>query len=364
MPARQRGSTVRRGKTWAARWRDEEDVARFRGGFPTKSEARTWLDRKVDEVEALRNGDRVTSSEIPTVSEFVDRFLETHEVDPATTDKLRYELKHATRAFGDKRLDQVRTPDLAAWRATLPARSRHQLFRSFRQVLEQAVTWNLIERNPSDRIRNRRVKLDEDREMKIFTSWEEVEAISAELIPAYRALPVFLVGTGMRPEEALALEWRDIDKANAVASIERVHSQGRTKTPKKSDRQRRRVPLRAKVLEALDAHPRRIGTRLVFPAHHEDEYLKLASFYLRHWRPALEAAGIEKRGVYACRHTFAAWSIAAGVQLFYLSRIMGTSVTQIDATYGHLVPDSEEYLRGLLDSYDHNAAEAVEGGTR
>jgi hypothetical protein len=31
---------------------------------------------------------------------------------------------------------------------------------------------------------------------------------------------------------------------------------------------------------------------------------------------------------------------------------MGTSVTQIDATYGHLVPDSEEYLRGLLDEYD------------
>ena len=31
---------------------------------------------------------------------------------------------------------------------------------------------------------------------------------------------------------------------------------------------------------------------------------------------------------------------------------MGTSITQIDATYGHLVPDSEEYLRGLLDAYD------------
>ena len=31
---------------------------------------------------------------------------------------------------------------------------------------------------------------------------------------------------------------------------------------------------------------------------------------------------------------------------------MGTSVTQIDQTYGHLVPDSEEYLRGLLDDYD------------
>jgi integrase len=352
MPARQRGSTVRRGKAWAARYRDVEDVQRLRGGFETKTAAREWLDRKVDEVEALRNGERLSPSEIPTVTELVEQFLTTHEVDPATTDKLRYELKHATREFGDKRLDQLRTPDLAAWRSTLPARSRHQLFRSFRQVLEQAVTWNLIERNPSDRIRNRRVRLDENREIKPFASWEEVESIAAELIPAHRALPVFLVGTGMRPEEALALEWRDIDKANGVASIERVHSQGRTKQPKKSDRQRRRVPLRAKVLEALDRHPRRIGTRLVFPAHHEDDYLKLSTFSHIHWTPGLRAAGVAHRGVYACRHTFAAWSIAAGVQLFYLSRIMGTSVTQIDATYGHLVPDSEEYLRGLLDAYD------------
>ena len=31
---------------------------------------------------------------------------------------------------------------------------------------------------------------------------------------------------------------------------------------------------------------------------------------------------------------------------------MGTSVAQIDATYGHLLPNSEEYLRGLLDRYD------------
>jgi hypothetical protein len=42
--------------------------------------------------------------------------------------------------------------------------------------------------------------------------------------------------------------------------------------------------------------------------------------------------------------------------LFYLSRIMGTSAAQIDSTYGHLVPDSEEYLRGLLDEYDERAA--------
>jgi hypothetical protein len=35
---------------------------------------------------------------------------------------------------------------------------------------------------------------------------------------------------------------------------------------------------------------------------------------------------------------------------------MGTSVAMIDATYGHLVLYSEEYLRGLLDNYDTSTA--------
>lgn len=35
---------------------------------------------------------------------------------------------------------------------------------------------------------------------------------------------------------------------------------------------------------------------------------------------------------------------------------MGTSVAQTDQTNGHLVPDSEEYLRGLLDTFHREAA--------
>jgi len=35
------------------RWYDESGERQFRGGFATKSEARAWIDRKVDEVEAL-----------------------------------------------------------------------------------------------------------------------------------------------------------------------------------------------------------------------------------------------------------------------------------------------------------------------
>jgi hypothetical protein len=40
---------------------------------------------------------------------------------------------------------------------------------------------------------------------------------------------------------------------------------------------------------------------------------------------------------------------------------MGTSVEQIDKTYRHLLPDSEVYLRGLLDTYDAVSEPAAEG---
>jgi integrase len=105
------------------------------------------------------------------------------------------------------------------------------------------------------------------------------------------------------------------------------------------------------LVACVDELPRRLDVPLVFPAR-DGGHPRLETFRLRHWTPALRGAGVEHGRVYDCRHTFAAWAIRAGVQLFYLSRIMGTSVTQIDDTYGHLVPDSEEYLRGLLDAFD------------
>ena len=40
----------------------------------------------------------------------------------------------------------------------------------------------------------------------------------------------------------------------------------------------------------------------------------------------------------------------AGVSIFELSRIMGTSVKQIDKTYGHLARDSEDAIRARLNA--------------
>ena len=67
-------------------------------------------------------------------------------------------------------------------------------------------------------------------------------------------------------------------------------------------------------------------------------------------RDSLDAAGIDKRGPYHLRHTFATEALAAGVSIFELARRMGTSLKMIDRTYGHLARDSEEAIRARLEA--------------
>jgi integrase len=184
-----------------------------------------------------------------------------------------------------------------------------------------------------------------------FESWEDIEAMAEELDPRFAAIPVFAVGTGLRPEEWIALERRDVDRKAGVVTVERVYTQGRLKQCAKTSRQRRRVPLRRRVLDALEAVPPRLDSPLLFPAA-RGGYIELNKWRDRVWRPALIGAGLEHWRIYDMRHTYATWSLAAGVSLFTLSRRMGTSLAMIDATYGHLAPDAEDQERALLDAFD------------
>jgi integrase len=123
-----------------------------------------------------------------------------------------------------------------------------------------------------------------------------------------------------------------------VFTIRHAYAKGTLKTYAKTVRSRRRVPFRAKVIESLNTLERRDG--ILFPAA-EGGRIDINNWRSHEWTPALKAAGVDHRRIYDIRHTFATWSLAAGMSIFTLARRMGTSVPVIDATYGHLAIDAD-----------------------
>jgi hypothetical protein len=74
-------------------------------------------------------------------------------------------------------------------------------------VLEAAVRWKWIEENPAWLVKNTAPRGVIDP----FESWEEIEAIAAELDTTHGVLVEFLVGCSVRPEEAFGAEWPDAE---------------------------------------------------------------------------------------------------------------------------------------------------------
>jgi integrase len=353
MPAQPRGS-IYTTKTSGVGIRWAED-GRFRqqSGFRTRTEAREWFDKNV--APRLRRG---SPSADLTFDEFCDLFLARHGATVArrSRDTLAERLAPARAVFGAWTLRELEgaAADIAGWRATLADSSRYRLTSALRQTLEAAVRWRHIDANPAvDAGKNPQPRAEE---LHPFAPGE-VNAIAAELGPAFGPLVVFAAETGLRTNEWTALERRDVDKAGRAVTVQRRYADGTFTPYPKTARSRRRVPLTGRALAALDLLPPRVDTPLLFPAARGGP-IGLDSWRTREWYPALDAAGLERRGPYHLRHTFATEALAARVTIFELARLMGTSVAMIDRTYGHLARDSDAAILARLDA--RNGAERSE----
>jgi integrase len=313
------------------------------GGFASERDALEALERAL---ERLRREQRISRS--LTLRELVDEYLAQHEAEPETIEKLRWLLAKSVAAFGELRIGELRSQEIANWRTTIAVGHRFEATQALRQVLTRAVGWGMIDLNPAKNgVNNPQRRRTEKRP---FESWAQLEAVATHLGPQTGPMVIFAAATGLRPGEWIALERRDVDLAEGVVYVRRAFRNGRIKYPK-TEGSMRAVPLHDVALAALERVPLYDHTPLLFPAANGG-YFDLHNFRSREWKPAQQAAGITpSRRVYDLRHTFATFALRAGISIFALSRYMGASLTMIDRHYGHLTSDGVGHARRLLNVY-------------
>src|SRR5215207_8074937 len=106
-----------------------------RGGFCSERDAAEALERAL---EHLRRQKGVGST--LTFRELVEEYLAQHDAEPETIDKLSWLLAKALRAFGGRRLPELRSQEIAAWRMTISPGHRFEATQAFQNKQHRA--WN------------------------------------------------------------------------------------------------------------------------------------------------------------------------------------------------------------------------------
>lgn len=211
-------------------------------------------------------------------------------------------------------------------------------------ILQRAVVWRRIQSNPVAAIK--KPPLRRKRVVRPIAP-KTVEALRESLLARRRlgdaALVSVLAYAGLRPGEALALQWRDVQDRTLI--VERAVALGDLKETKTGQTRSVRLlaPLAADLAEWRLACGRPTDFELVFPTRAGRLW---ADHDWRNWRkriftPAAEAAGLGGFRPYDLRHSFVSLLLAEGRSVLEVAKQAGHSPTMALATYGHVIEELE-----------------------
>lgn len=337
MPAEQRGS-VRRlpSNRWQLRFYDAQGVRHSGGVFATKTEAWSHF-RNV--VEPELRGRPVARRDL-TLGDLAEVFLDRHGkiASPRTIRTLRERLQRPLRSFKEVPLSEVEgmADELAGFAAGLPDRYRHAVVLALRQTLEAGVRYGYLTKNPAKLMGPNPAPAP--RPVRPFSS-DELGRITGELDGRGAAAIRFAAATGLRPSEWANLERRDVDRGRRILTVRGTKTRG----------SRREVPLTTAALVALDQLPPRLDSPYMFAGPKGGPF-DVENFRKRDWRTAIDTAGIARPArLYDLRSTFASHALAAGITVYELARLLGSSVRMIEAHYGALLDTAHDAILERLE---------------
>ena len=360
------GQIVRRGEnTYTVRiflGRDANGKRRYfnktiRG---SKKDAQKWLTAKLREKDL---GQFVEPASM-TLNAYLDNWLEDVariKVRQATFDGYEAKLKvHVRNSIGLKRLCDLQAHDIQKlynemMKKGLSAKTVRHVHNVVSPALKQAVRWKLINQNPCELCQLPKLV---KKEMTCFTPEETAIFLKHAKSDRYYAAFVIAIETGMRPEEYLGLQWKDVDFEHRRLSVNRalvlVKGGGFTFTEPKTAQSRRSVPLSQSAIAALKTHRRvQLENRmlindayadcgLVFPSEVGTPTL-YGNLDRRHFKKIIKAARLRKIRLYDLRHTMATLLLLKGVNPKIVSERLGhSSIALTLDTYSHVLPTMQQ----------------------
>lgn len=284
----------------------------------------------------------------PTLSEFVDEWWVLYaqpNLERATLQVYRWVWQsHAQPRLGATRLRDVTPLTVARFRTELKAdgvgaETIRKTLTMLGSVFSRAVEWQLVAANP---IRAARKPPMARARTVVPIGPELVEAMRVRLLargrPRDALLLVLLAYAGLRPGEALALEWRHVRDRTLV--IEQAVADGVVKGLKN-----RRRPRTVRLLEPLreDLDLRRRGPHDALIARADGGFWRETDW--RNWRrrvfrPVTEAAGLRGARPYDLRHSFASLLITEGrMSIVEIAAQLGHNPTVCLDIYGHVMAE-------------------------
>lgn len=203
--------------------------------------------------------------------------------------------------------------------------------------------------------------------MKSFSPEEAARFLGAAAGDKWYLLFAFALATRMRPEEYLALQWKDVDFRSGVVTVQRTLIRrpggGWYFGEPKTRRSRRPIPLPASLLKSLSEHRRRQGEHrlklwagynnldFVF-AERKGGPLDGQNLLRRHHGPILRRAGpSEAFRPYGLWHSCATLLLAANEHPKVVSEPLGhANISLTLDVYSHVLPSTQQAASDNLES--------------
>jgi integrase len=342
-------SVHRKGAKWVVRYREgERNRSRSfdRKGDAERFDVEVTRRRQLGVLASLDGGQG-------TLDEYVTgTWAPTHGVTLAPKTRRHYAGlydHHIAPVLGSTPLRAIRSDTIARWQAERLADGAgptavRQALDLLGSILQRAFEDEHIAANPARRVR--RARKPKRKEVRPLAP-SVVERMRGAADQRDAALISLLAYSGLRPGEALALQWHGIrDKTILVEQALSLGEDADTKTTVHRT-VRLLAPLRVDLAEWRLASRRPAGNALVFPGQGGRAWTQAAyqSWRRRAFRRALEAAGVEHTTPYALRHRFASLLLHEGRSVIYVARQMGHDARLTLTRYGHVIDELEDQPR-------------------